>query len=320
MAAVRRAESVADATSRRSGIFGRNRARSPLTTTMKPVSISLVALAACVAAAPAQTHTRSDLILGNTATFAAESPAGLFALFALSQAGLGPPVPIPGLGAVETLPPILLSPLVAVEPDGPCVGYSFVIPATLAPSPLGSQALLLEPGQFALSNALGGDIESLSAFDDDFAGSSLAGGWQVYNPHLIHYSVNGGELHLQPIQGGPAVTWFGNGEGACIYRVVRGDFTVVAQVRSYRLSNPLLPPPANYDMAGLTVRDPLSVPGAHDWLHVAVGGGVPSNPIVVEDKSTDDSTSSLLLHRIAQPSGQVRVSPDRRDRHALLPA
>ena len=89
---------------------------------------------------------------------------------------------------------------------------------------------------------------------------------------------------------------------------MRGDFTVVAQVRSYRLSNPQLPPPANYNMAGLTVRDPDSLPGAHDWLHVAIGGGVPNNPIVVEDKSTDDSNSNLLLHTIAQPSGQIRVT------------
>ena len=50
------------------------------------------------------------------------------------------------------------------------------------------------------------------------------------------------------------------------------------------------------------------LPGAHDWLHVAVGGGVSGNPIVVEDKSTDDSTSDLFLHRIAMPMGQVRIT------------
>lgn len=271
----------------------------------RPAWLTLPLLAAL---APAQSHTRSELVVGNTASFAASSPNGLFALFAFSLVGTGSASCVPGLGCIEVLPPLLLSSVVPVAPDGVC-RFAFVIPeSVLLPQPLGSQAFLLEPSQFVATQALDGPIEPLSAFDDEFGGGGLSAGWQIHNQQLLQYSVAGGELHVVPTQGGPAVTWYADGEGPCVYRIVRGDFTVTAQVRSYRLSDPTLPPPANYDMAGLTLRDPNSVPGAHDWLHVAVGGGVAGMPIVVEDKSTDDSQSDLVLHPIAGPNGQIRAT------------
>ena len=167
---------------------------------------------------------------------------------------------------------------------------------------------LLSANGLAVSNAVLGAMQPLSSYDDDFAGGALGPGWQIHNPALLQHTVAGGELHVRPLAGGPAATWFANGEGPLVYRVVRGDFTVTAQVRSYRLSNPLLPPPSNYDMGGLTLRDPASDQGPNDWLHVAVGGGVPATPIVVEDKSTNDGQSDLLLHPIAAPTGQIRAT------------
>ncbi len=274
-------------------------ARTPATILLLPVLASL---------APGQNHTRSDLVLGNLATFAADSANGQFALFAFSLLGTGSVGCLPGLGCIEVLPPLLVSPVVAAAPDGIC-RFAFEIPAALPlPQPLGSQALLLEPGQLLLTNALDGPIVPLSAFDDEFAGGALDPAWQVYNPQLVQFSVGGGALHVQPTQGGPAATWYANGEGPAFYRVVRGDFTVTAVVRAYRLSNPSQPPPADYDMAGLSLRDPASLPGAHDWLHVAVGGGDAATPIAVEDKSTDDSVSDLVLHPIAAPMGEIRAT------------
>jgi hypothetical protein len=172
----------------------------------------------------------------------------------------------------------------------------------------GSQLAVDPPGALAP----GDPAESASGpslyFDDPFDGAGLDAGWRIHNPGLLQLAVANGELLLRPTAGGPSATWFAAGEGPMVYRLVSGDFTATAAVRSNRITNPNLPPPANFDMGGLCARDPRSDVGPHDWLHVAVGGGVPQNPIVVEDKTTDDSVSDLRLHSIAAPRGQVRIA------------
>lgn len=40
---------------------------------------------------------------------------------------------------------------------------------------------------------------------------------------------------------------------------------------------------------------------------MTVGGGSPPTLIAVEDKTTRSSVSNLLLHPIAQPSGEIRI-------------
>lgn len=276
---------------------------------MKRLLLAVTVLALAAAAA-AQSHTRDPLVLGQPTAFRLDGlPQGAFAAFLLSFAGagngpcLGPPANL----CLGVLDPLLVGPLVLPDPTGRAA-MELVVPASLAPAPLHSQGLWLVPaGVVAASNAVSGPIETLAAFDDGFDGPGLGPQWRIHNPHLLQWSVAGGELHVQPTAGGPNATWYADGEGPLVYRLVTGDFAVWAAVRSYRLSNPALPPPANFDMAGLSVRDPRSDQGPHDWLHVAVGGGVPATPVVVEDKSTDDSVSNLLLHPIAAPRGQVRI-------------
>jgi len=262
---------------------------------------------ATTAALSAQSLTLGELVLGNTARCTVAAPGSLLAVVALSTAGTVPGPCVPGLGCLDLAEPWLFGPLLLPDAAGGAT-MAFELPAGLLPGPLGAQALVLTSNGLALGNAVLGAMQPLSSFDDDFSGSALATGWQIHNASLLQHSVAGGELHLRPLAGGPAVTWYADGEGPLVHRVVRGDFTVTAQVRSYRLSNPLLPPPANYDMGGLSLRDPASDQGPHDWLHIAVGGGVPATPIVVEDKSTNDGNSDLVLHPIAAPSGQIRAT------------
>jgi hypothetical protein len=260
------------------------------------------------ALAEAQVHTRDDLVLGQRAVLRCTAPpGGAFATFVLSFAGLGPGPCLPPHGCLSVQPPLLATPL---APPSPAADFAFdlLIPPDLFPAPLASQAVVFTPLQLLPSNALDGPILPLSVFDDGFDGGALAPAWHLHNAHLVEAAVGGGELHLRALAGGPAATWYAHGEGPLVHRVVRGDFTVVATVRSYRASNASLPPTANYNMGGISLRDPRSDLGPHDWLHVAVGGGDGARPIAVEDKSTDDSQSDLMLHPIAQPQGQVRAT------------
>ena len=273
---------------------------------MRPFPFLLPVLAAA-AALPAQSLALGDLILGNTARCTVTAPGSVLAVVALSTSGTVAGPCVPGLGCVDLAEPWLFGPLLLPDAAGVAT-MAFELPVGLLPGPLGAQALVLSANGLAVSNAVLGAMQPLSSYDDDFAGGALGAGWQIHNPALLQHTVAGGELHVRPLAGGPAATWYATGEGPLVHRIVRGDFTVTAQVRSYRLSNPLLPPPSNYDMGGLTLRDPASDQGPHDWLHVAVGGGVPATPIVVEDKSTNDGQSDLLLHPIAAPSGQIRAT------------
>lgn len=269
-----------------------------------PFALPVLALAAAL---PAQSLTLGELVLGNTARCTVQAPGSLLAVVALSTTGSVAGPCVPGLGCLDLLEPWLFGPVLLPDATGTAT-MAFELPAGLSPGTLGAQALVLTANDLALSNAVLGTMQPLSSFDDDFAGASLGAGWQLHNASLLQFSLGGGELHLRPLAGGPAATWYANGEGPLLFRVVRGDFTVTAQVRSYRLSNPLLPPPSNYDMGGLSLRDPASDQGPHDWLHIAVGGGVPAMPVVVEDKSTDDGNSDLLLHPIGAPTGQIRAT------------
>ena len=120
--------------------------------------------------------------------------------------------------------------------------------------------------------------------------------------------MSGGERHLLPTKAGPAFTWFADGEGPLLYKLVRGDFTVSAVMRAYLPGSPTKPPPLSFRLGGLTVRDPASTKGRRNWLHVALGSGQTGFPIAVEDKTTVNSRSSLKLYKIAKPGGEVRIT------------
>lgn len=146
-----------------------------------------------------------------------------------------------------------------------------------------------------------------ATFFDGFAGSSLASGWQVLHPELVLLTLSGGELHLVPTQPGPNATWFEDGEGPLVWRSVTGDFTATARVRVDSLTTPGAPPPTDYRLAGLLVRDPNSAPNQRGSAHVALGAGTAATPIAWEDKTTLASHSDFVLYNAASSSAELRI-------------
>lgn len=144
-------------------------------------------------------------------------------------------------------------------------------------------------------------------FVEPFDGDALAPGWSVLNPTLATLSVAGGALHVSPNQGGLGTIWFEDAEGALVYRTVTGDFTALVRAHARAAGSGSEPPPVSYRLGGLLARAPGSSSGARDSVHVALGAGVPANPVCAEDKTTDDSVSDFLLHPIASPDGDLRL-------------
>ena len=113
---------------------------------------------------------------------------------------------------------------------------------------------------------------------------------------------------IRPTRGGPANSWFADGEGPFLYQEVTGDFEVAAKVRTYSVSNPSRPPALSFNLGGLCVRDPHAPAGDHDWVHLTVGAGNNAVPLAVEDKSTIDSRSNLRLHPIPTHEIEIRIT------------
>jgi hypothetical protein len=262
----------------------------------------------------AQTHAVSDLVLGQVVSFrVAAAPPGSLAIFLLGFNGLGPGTcyPPPISVCLDILEPVQILALVPVDATGNAA-LRFVLPGELPLVPVYSQALVISISgsnvTVAKTNAVTSPIVPLSSLSDTFDGAGLSPRWSVHNPGLLSATVSGGALHLQPTAGGPLVTWYADGEGPLVYKNVTGDFTVTAIVRADDPVNPSQPPPTEYRLGGLTVRNPAAPPGAHNWAHVTVGGGTAAIPIAVEDKTTVNSTSDLRLYPIQNPRGEIRIT------------
>lgn len=141
---------------------------------------------------------------------------------------------------------------------------------------------------------------------DTFDGTALDPAWSILHPGLVQYSVSGGELHMQPTMTGGQSIWFADEEGPLIHRSVTGNFIATATVRVEDPNNPGQPPPAGNRFGGLLARDPASVSGDRNSVHVALGAGS-SSGAVAEDKSTDGSNSVFTFTSVPQPRGEVRI-------------
>ncbi|MEM7199807.1 MAG: hypothetical protein AAF628_06045 [Planctomycetota bacterium] len=260
----------------------------------------------------AQTHSRSPLVPGQNAELRLDAgPPGGAAWFVFGFGGLGPGVCLPPASSpcLGVLTPLAIAPPVPVDAAG-AVRLPLPIPAGLPLVPLATQALTLAPAAsaFAATNAVGGAFETIAAFSDEFDGAALAPEWRILHPQAFDWRLDGGDLVMTVTQGGPALTWFADGEGPFVYRQVTGDFDVQAEVRTYRETAPSLPPPLSFNLGGLCVRDPVAPPGDHDWVHLTVGAGTGARPIAVEDKNTIDSSSDLLLHPVSDTHVELRMT------------
>jgi hypothetical protein len=142
---------------------------------------------------------------------------------------------------------------------------------------------------------------------DTFDGVALDPSWSVLNPGLVTIDVSGGSLNLEPAMSGAGTTWFDDSEGPLVYKAVTGDFDVRTVVVTEDAGSPGDPPPTQYRLAGLLARDPASVPGSLDWVHVALGSGATAQGVCYEYKSTDASVSTWMTIPTASPAGELRL-------------
>lgn len=178
-------------------------------------------------------------------------------------------------------------------------GLAVLAFAALAVSPLPPPLEARQSPVFAARNK--------SYLNDLFDGTALSPAWTILHPNLAQVSVSGGALHLQPTQDGPNATWFNDGESVLVYKSVTGDFTATTIAHARDPQNGTQPPPLQYRLGGLTVRDPNSTaPGQHNWAHVAIGAGAGS--VAVEDKTTTGSVSDFLLYPTPNADAELRIT------------
>lgn len=283
-------------------------------TTVRPLLGVALGVVLTLASGNAQSMTRPQFILGQDARLevtGAPSKALTLFVFSLNGIGKGSCIPKPIDLCLDLLDPVYFLPVIQADTSGRA-RLDFIVPTGLALVPVYLQALIgtVSNGQLTATktNAVASKVETLAALSDEFSGTTLSSRWQLHNSQLVNITVSGGELHLLPTKAGAASTWFADGEGPLLYKLVRGDFTVSAVVRAYLPGSPTKPPPPNYRLGGLMVRDPASTAGRRNWLHVVLGSGKTSIPIAVEDKSTVNSVSFLRLYKIAKPEGEVRIT------------
>jgi len=166
------------------------------------------------------------------------------------------------------------------------------------------------PGRLsnAIFQVIGLGSSYATVFQDTFDGGTLDPSWSLRNPGFMQFSVSSGELHMQPTQAGPDVSWFEDEEGPQIYRNVTGDFMATLSLRAENPGAPGQPPATSFRLGGLLARDPVNPAGNRNSVHVALGSGSDSVPVAAEDKNTVGSNSNFVFHPITQTAGEVRIT------------
>ncbi|MGB0954191.1 MAG: hypothetical protein ACPG31_13295 [Planctomycetota bacterium] len=143
---------------------------------------------------------------------------------------------------------------------------------------------------------------------DLFQSPRLDPSWTVYNGHMANITQVDGALHIVPILSGGSATWYNDDEAVYVYKMFTGDFDIRANAHARSSLTPGANVPINYRLGGLMVRDPNSIPGNRNSAHVALGSGVSSTPIAVEDKTTTASNSDFLLYPIPTMDLELRMT------------
>ncbi len=151
-------------------------------------------------------------------------------------------------------------------------------------------------------------VAQLSALSDEFDDSASLSNWQRFHTlegwpdKMLVADVDQtvpGALYLEPSSCG----WFNDLHAPFLFKEVTGDFIVETRVLAQGRSTAV--PTTNYSLAGLFVRAPRSItkatwtPGGEDWMFLSVGRGTANNVLLLEDKTTMDSQSTLRLTQLA---------------------
>jgi hypothetical protein len=266
-------------------------------------SLLVASLSALVAGSStrAQSLTQSPLVLGQGATQTVDGAApGGFALFLYSLQGAGPGVCLgpEANDCLGLLDPVGILATRVVNGSG-VAANAFTVPSGAPLAPVHTQALLVStaPGglAFATSHAISASIEPLSALSDEFNAPTLGAEWQLLHPELAEVSLVGGALRIRPTLTSPAQFWFQDGEGVLVAKSISGDFDVRTRAFAHAVGS-ANPPPLQYRLGGISVRNPLdTASGTHDFVHIAVGAGDNASGYAVEHKTTVDSVSQFGL-------------------------
>lgn len=133
------------------------------------------------------------------------------------------------------------------------------------------------------------DAGAIADLSDDFDGTALDAGWQVFRPELVDLAVAGGALSIAPNQ---RVLWFNDSQGALIHKRITGDFTVTSTVRARSAASPAQPPSMPIHLGGLMVRSAVTVGQGALEDYVFIVAGYDENDLSVETKTTVDGTST----------------------------
>jgi hypothetical protein len=139
-------------------------------------------------------------------------------------------------------------------------------------------------------------------------GTALSACWNLLHPEIALIEVSGGSLRVQPTASGNGNVWFADSEGPLVYREITGDFEVTTIAHARDPNDVSQPPPPQFRLGGLLVRDPASSAGDRNSVHVVVGGGDNANPVSVEDKTTDGSSSDFLFYPVASADVELRIT------------
>lgn len=270
--------------------------------------------------ANAQTLEQSPLVPGQPATLRASGlPPGALTLFAASftGTGAGPCYLAGGTGCIGLLPPVYQIGARLTDGTGTAT-LELPVPAGLPLVPAHTQALSatapLGQLQLTFTPTVSATLTTIDAFSTDFEGAPLGPAWSTLNPGLATVAQTGGDLVITPHIGGGQNFWYHDGEGVLVRRAITGDFTATAIVHAHAPGDESAPPALSYRLGGLLVRDPAqAASGTHQWAHIATGSGspgFPGVPMAVENKTTNNSTSSFQIH--PTPSTRLELRLQRR--------
>ena len=265
--------------------------------------------------AGAQSLSLSPLVQGQAFSLSvtgAAAPADVALL--LGTGGIGPGTCFAPTFCLDLLDPWIVLLIAPADPTGSLLLNGFVPPGfPLVEIDVQAAVVSFAPGITPLTktNAVSRLVETIAVYSDTFAGATLDPAWRLHEAAEMQSPVvQNDTLYLLPTATGAAATWFQNEEGPGLFKPVTGDFTVTATVL---VSNPAaaspipVPPPISYRLAGLLARDPASLPGDRNSVHVALGAGDSAVPLAVEDKTTDGSVSVFQLHPTPSHHAELRL-------------
>ncbi|MCB9697457.1 MAG: hypothetical protein H6738_11810 [Alphaproteobacteria bacterium] len=257
------------------------------------------------AVASAQALTVPPLVVGQPAALAVTgaSPGAQVGWYAsLAGPGAGPCAGAVCLGLAS---PIQVLGTTLADGSG-SASLDLVVPdnAPIGPVSLQAGAMSGPVGarRIELTQVVDTEVLPLSSLSEDFESGVLGPAWTVLHPQLATISFVNGSLRIVPTAAGLPSIWYQDGEGPLVSQRIRGDFTVTTRALAHDPSGAA--PPVSYRLGGITVRNPDdTVPGTHDFVHVAVGSGDPTHPFAVEHKITVDSQSTYAFDSV--PFGPV---------------